>query len=306
MQQQHEHKLIRTLEDDAVCTECGLVIDAGVCDYSAEVDEGFARGKPQYILGATKRVWGTYRAIFHFNERLAQLCLAEPTIPAELWELIEMEFDFGDFERTYPKAPNLTKADVAKICGSINVPDDLQEKFRSQKFKKNPLNNMKRFTEKWLTIRRKLGAEAPPPLHPNDVEALQRDFVAILKPFNIFRHNENCPGGPKCHKSVAKCRHNLPNYNYIMFQLLRRRGKADAYRFYLPQLRTGSKIKSLDALCQKIWGWLDWDFRPVFQRKRRISRKPCTSKPKSKINKKLHFVRRSPRLAKKERFQYGK
>lgn len=308
MEEKHEHELIRTPEDNAVCTKCGLVVDAGLCDYSAEVPEGFARPKAEYLLGATKRVWGTYRAIFHLNERLAQLCLAEPTIPAELWELIEMEFDFGDFERTYPKAPELTKADIAKICGSITVPDDLQEKFRSKKFKQNPLKNMKRYTEKWLTIRKKLGAERPPPLHPNDVLALQTDFVALLKPFNIYRHTDQCKGGPKCHLSSSKCRHNLPNYNYLMLQLLRRRGKAAIYKKYLPQLRTGGKVKNLDNLCAKMWNWLNWDFTPMFQRKKRISKTVCKSKPKKKIIKKglrvvrgaVEKLRRSPRLARKQ------
>jgi len=298
------HELIRTMEDNAVCILCGLVVDAGVCDYSANTPKGQPRAKAAYYLGAAKKLYGTYAAIFHFNERMAQLCLQEPPIPPKLWKLIESEFDFGDFERTYPDPHNLTKQDISKICGSIKVPDRLRERYRSKKFKCNPLDDMKRFAEKWITIRRKLGGDAPPPLHPNDIEAMQRDFVAILRPFNIFRHNEGCPQGPKCHKSAAKCRHNLPNYNYIIYQLLRRRGKGGIYLRFLPQLRTSSKIKALDALCSKIWEYLNWDFVPVFQRKKRVVNKLKTLRNRAedsmKVIKKINKgVRRSPRLAMK-------
>lgn len=304
----HQHELIRTPEDSAVCTICGLVVDSGVCDYAAdngEKGEDRYRAPPAYHLGAAKQLYGTYQAIFHFNERMAQLCLQEPTIPSDLWELIQNEFDWGDLERVYPDAKALTKEDVSKICGSIMVPGDLQEKYRSKKFKCNPLKNLKRFSEKWLTIKKKLGGDSPPPLHPNDIYYMQREFITILMPFNIFRHNTSCAGGRKCHKSASKCRHNLPNYNYIIFQLLRRRGKGDLYRSWLPQLRTPAKIKALDKLCEKIWDYLGWDFTPVFQRKKR-KRKPPT-KPFRKIKKRKISVapaklRRSPRLAQKYRF----
>jgi hypothetical protein len=301
----HVHELVRTLEDDAVCSLCGLVVDSGVCDYAAPAPKGQPRAKASYHLAAAKRLYGTYAAIFHFNERLAQLCLAEPAIPQELWCLIEVEFDFGDFERTYPDAKALTKQDISKICGIIRVPDKLQEKYRSKKFKQQPLSNMKRFAEKWLTIRKRLGGEAPPPLHPNDINAMQRDFLALLRPFNIFRHNPGCSGGNKCHKGPTKCRHNLPNYNYIIFQLLRRRGKAEVYRKFLPQLRTTTKIKNLDSLCKQIWDWLGWNFVPVFQRKQSTSAKLS---PRKKIVKRRRRTqlpsnqtspRRSPRLATK-------
>jgi hypothetical protein len=233
--------------------------------------------------------------------------LQEPSIPDKLWRLIEVEFDFGDFERTYPDAKTLTKEDVARICGSINVPDRYQDKFGSKKFLQKPLTSMKKFTEKWLTIKNKLGGGVPPTLHPNDVEQLQRDFVALLKPYNIYRHNPGCPGGKKCHKSPAKCRHNLPNYNYLIFQLLRRRGKADIFRPYLPQLKTDSKIKALDRLCVKMWEYLQWEFEPVYQkkpRKRPTLRK--TLKPvQTAIYKAKNKCRRSTRLARKERINYA-
>lgn len=268
-----EHVLIQTPEDASVCTKCGLVVDGGLCDYARVLDRNDTTSHRVGLclqLAVERKLYGTYQRIFHFNERMAQLCLCEPSIPSDLWELIETEFDYGEFEREYPKpATELTKEHIKQICASIRVPNRLQEKYRSQKFKQNLLKDMKRFTEKWLTIRRKLGAEAPPQLGPNVVERLQRWFMALEKPFNIYRHSANCQGGPKCHKSASKCRHNFPNYNYLILQLLKKEGLADTYAKYLPQLRTGAKIRNLDTLCEKIWNYLEWDFTPVFQRKKR-------------------------------------
>lgn len=302
---EHTHDPIATTEDSAVCRTCGLVLDQGVCDYSEQRPRGQARAKSVYALVRPK-LFGTYKALFHFNERMRQLCLQEPTIPSKLWRLIEVEFDFGDFERTYPDAERLTKEDVAKICGSITVPERYQEKFGSKKFLQKPLTSMKKFTEKWLTIKNKLGGGAPPTLHPNDVEQMQRDFVALLRPYNIYRHNPGCPGGPKCHKSPAKCRHNLPNYNYLILQLLRRRGKAELFRPYLPQLKTDSKIKALDRLCVKMWQYLQWEFQPVYQKKPRktAARKEKKLKLMNTFSFKKRRCRRSARLAKKPPINY--
>lgn len=276
-----EHSVIQTREDAAVCTQCGLVVDGGNCDYARIIDRNDTTSHRLGLhlqLAVERRLYGTYQRIFHFNERMAQLCLCEPPIPRDLWDLIETEFDYGEFEREYPKpATELTKEHIKQICSSIKVPNRLQEKYRSQKFKKNALKDMKRFAEKWLTIRRKLGAEAPPPLGPNVVERLQRYFLALEKPFNIYRHSANCPGGPNCHKSPSKCRHNFPNYNYLIIQLLRKEGLHDTYAKYLPQLRTGSKIRNLDALCEKMWKYYEWPFVPMFKRKKR-KRKSSTFK----------------------------
>lgn len=293
------HELIGTREDSSVCVRCGLVVDSGQCDYSAPALKGYSRPKVVYSLGAAKVLYGTYHAIFHFNERLAQLCLQEPPIPRKLWQLIAFEFDYGDFDRTYPDAKQLTKADVARICRSISVPEDLQEEYRSTKFKCNPLKDMNRYTEKWLTIRKKLGGTAPPPMHPNDVEQLQRDFLGLLRPFNYFRHNQGCLGR-KCHKSPSKCRHNLPNYNYLILQLLRRRNKHEIYLPWLPQLKTGSKIRNLDSLCQKIWNYLGWNFTPLYQRKKRV--KKSSQFPKRKIVKKAIRNRQVRKMKKHKLF----
>lgn len=279
-------QLVETSEFGGVCFSCGLVDSSdGLVDYGNGACSSNGRGTTLTMLGAIKKLYGTYERIFHFNERIALLCGAEPSIPGELWDLIEMEFDYGDFEREYPSADSLSKEDIKRICGSVRVPNRLQSKFQSTKFKRNPLRNLKRYTEKWITIKRRLGGPGPPRLHPNDVHKLRSDFLAMQRPFNMLRHNPGCPGGRNCHKSPAKCRHNIPNLNYILLQLLRRiPGKATLYRPFLPQLRTPSKVRNLDNICRPIWKYLGWHFTPVYTRKRRRITKPANNnkRPKKK------------------------
>lgn len=262
-------EMVQTAEDGSVCVACGSVAsDDPLVDYGDGAACANGRGATVTTLGACKRMWGTYERIFHFHERLALLAMAEPPIPAELWDLIEMEFDFGGFERDYPSAERLTKDHVKQICGSIDVPGRLRERFRSTKFKRNPLTSMKRFTEKWISIRRRLGGEAPPLLSPNDVDKLCGWFGQLERPFNLFRHNPGCPRTRKCHKSAAACRHNIPNLNYLLLQLFRKLGKHKLYKPFLPQLRTPAKVRNLDVLCKQMWDYLGWDFKPVYRRKK--------------------------------------
>lgn len=260
------------------CGSCGVVdSDARLVDYGDGAMVTNGRGSTVCRLGNSPRDWGTYDRLFHLNERLGQLLLAEPPIPSEIWELLQTEFDFGEFEREYPKPDDLTRNHIRAMCRSVRVPTRIQEKYRSTKFKCNPLRDLKRYAEKWLTIRKKLGGNAPPKLHPNALHRLREEFLMLKRPFNIMRHKPDCPGNTRtCHKSAARCRHNFPNFNYVILQLLRRQGLHKTFAPYLPQLTTPSKIRNLDALCERMWNYLGWPFTPMYKPKRRGCRGPRT------------------------------
>ncbi len=75
-----------------VCSGCAVVApDDSIVDYGDGSSCANGRGCTVMYLAAAKRVWGTYERVFHLNERFGQLFGAEPPIPHELWELIQVK-----------------------------------------------------------------------------------------------------------------------------------------------------------------------------------------------------------------------
>lgn len=250
------------------CSGANLVVNAEhrmVCRDCAHIND--------YFFTSVYGRESTYKRIVHFNERLSQFLLTEPSMPDELFELLENE---AIDATKYPDWKDLTKEDIKRICKSVKVPPDLQEKYRSKKFKQRPLTNMTRFVEKWLSIKNRLCGWIP--THPEDwvMEEMRTKFVQLQVPFEYIRHTPQCDGNTyKCHK-VFKCRHNFPNLNFTIVQLLKLIIKDDKlleeeFMPLFPQLKTRGKRKNLQKMWDKLIDYVGWGkIYAVVPRRQRI------------------------------------
>lgn len=281
------NSFVSTNEDTEVCRECGHVSNSTFVGRYNKFDKsntifekldgkGTKRKKgsdPDFDAlcedmqeDAQQSVMTTYKRIFHFNERLAQLNVCEPAIPLELFNLIVQKYYRlrKKSKKELMRCPDeLTKEDIKTLCNLIKVPPELQSKYQSKKFKQKAHMDMKRYTEKWIAIRSYLGGYKPPKLDPEDLHTIRSLFLDLQVPFEKVRHNPGCDGSTKCHKSPGKCRHNFLNYNYVIIQLLRRMGMEHIYRPWLPQLKTPDKLKKLNQYWKTMTTELGWDYVEV-------------------------------------------
>lgn len=86
---------------------------------------------------------------------MSQFCCREPKIDSELFSLIDdthtellvTEEDFGEKFRKQPFNQHL----VRKVLRSVKITQEIEEKYRSTKFKRRPFTK-KRFFEKFVRI----------------------------------------------------------------------------------------------------------------------------------------------------------
>lgn len=156
-----ENSFVSTDEHEEVCRECGVVsstllvgkynkYETGNTIFDKLDKRGTKRSRPEQADGQKidmgeiespdqAEIKTTYKRIFHFNERLAQLNVCEPAIPLELFNLIVQKYrkcrqikkqKIGELT-----PDELTKDDIRALCGAIDIPPQLQEKYASKKFK---------------------------------------------------------------------------------------------------------------------------------------------------------------------------
>ena len=172
-----------------------------------------------------------YQAKFHFNERMSQWCNQEPHIPDS-----HMRKILGACERYQEVgSPIESKRDIQRILRSLG-------KYFSKKY-----------LEKWLTIMSRHHKTSLYPLpDSNLVDSLQKMFCAILPPW---------------YKTKPPERKHLPNYNYIIRQLLYINGEhiENTYKICFPLLQSKKKIQVLDKTWQPICEYNTWPFRPLYE-----------------------------------------
>jgi hypothetical protein len=198
--------VVTTDAGDSVCTGCGLVLSS-FCP--AEGFEDYRRSHCTYP---------GYKHVFHFNERVANLACDDPRIPLDVFTLIhdahgrDVAKRGGERSRWYD--------DVRRILRSVEVPYDIQEKYRGKRYKKLPLTDLdQKFSERWLTIRFRLTGDRPPLVDGKTRRGIQLLFLGILPPFSSLRHKAECDRSSKCHKKFG-CAYKLPPYNFIIKELL--------------------------------------------------------------------------------------
>lgn len=255
--------LVCTRDDVCVCSLCGYVQSSNNTFINND-SYGFSGAEllERWLEAEAKT---TYQRIFHFNERLSQLNHCEPAMPLELFNLLVQRYYKKYMQGAVPLPDELTKEDIMALCKETKVPAQLQEKYKSQKFKKKPHTDLKRYAEKWISLRMLLGGNVPEPLSESEKERLRCRFLEAEKAFNRIRHHPACrnlgAATGNCHTDPnLRCRHNFPNFNYIMVQLMVLEGIAERYMVWLPQLKTKSKIEDLNHLWSKICKQNRWPF----------------------------------------------
>jgi hypothetical protein len=203
----YRHPVVQTSEGDSVCTGCGAVLD------SLGLTDGFEDRKRSHCT------YPGYKHVFHFNERVANLACDDPTIPDDVFALIEQAY-WDDRDHRGGDG-TLWYDDVRRILRSVEVPLDIQEKYRGKRYKCLPLTDLdQKFSERWLTIRYRLTTSDRPPLIEAKVRrGIQLLFLGILPPFSHLRHKPECRRESKCHKKHG-CAYKLPPYNFIIKELL--------------------------------------------------------------------------------------
>lgn len=238
----HLDPVVSTPEGDYVCTGCGLVVNSL---YIAEGFEDFRR---------TRCTYPGYKHIFHFNERVANLACDDPRIPMDIFQLI-LQAHWLDSERR--GRSDVWYDDIRRILRSVEVPYEIQEKYRGKRYKCLPLTNLdQKFSERWLTIRFRLTGERPPRLDPTVRRGIQLLFLGILPPFSYLRHKDGCKKERKCHKTFG-CAYKLPPYNFIIKELLYVHGGRELYDTYAKYLLHTSSPASVakiraqwDGICR--------------------------------------------------------
>jgi hypothetical protein len=236
---------------DVVCSGCGRVACPSYL-------EDF---KYSQLPGNSK----SYQRRFYFNERCSRWYCAEPTIPRAIWIIIEEEArkkeKYGDLVTRCNR--NL----ISKILRSVVIPQKIADKYRSTKFKKQPLTQKAfyvKYFEKWKTIRWKLTGVRPVLPSHHLVDRVKKLFAASQIPFDMFRHDPNCDGRSKCDK-VFKCQHNFTNYDYafrVFLQICEKKyGFRGCYAMFKEEFPlVGSKVvrKKLRPMFERICVYNEW------------------------------------------------
>lgn len=196
-------KLIVVCDHERVCSSCGLV--CGLYN-------------PQEISRNFMFSPSSYKRIFYFNERIARWGCNEPSIEPELLALILQESKKSE----YNVQNGCDRKTISKILRSIVLSEELQIKYGSCKFLKNPLSHKRfydKYFEKWKSLRWYITGEDPIFPSPQLISRVNQLFIATQKPFELFRHANICDGRVDCPK-YFNCWHNFINYDFLMRKYL--------------------------------------------------------------------------------------
>ena len=174
---------VLTREDDVVCLECGMVKDRLFrleCDDLVCFHPVYAH---HYMLVPGNRSGTRYRHLFHLNEVLAQICRTGPTIPPDIMELIQAE---AAKKEIYGLPKYFGQAHIRKILRSVEVPEQISEKYRSEpraqnRYKSVPLVSLARYVERWRWILSQIDQERKIPLPGINLVMMIRDAFDPLR-----------------------------------------------------------------------------------------------------------------------------
>lgn len=252
-------------EDDTVCLQCGLV----VCNQAfVERPESQKKSDSAYwagVLAAAKAEAAafpkghTYQAVFHYNERLAQLDCYDPDIPRPIMEQIyRIHFSrvHGANGKTYVKQPFTREFIEDEILSHVVWPEEMRRNKKGNIRRKTPLQT---FSERWIRIRFELTGLRPPKMDKWFRLRMQELFKLIAYVWPTVRHDPLCTydlTGRCSNQEESKifvCRHNLPHFNWMTQQLICHLlhqqpdiyGYSDAYIDYLPAIETAKRLELL-------------------------------------------------------------
>jgi hypothetical protein len=174
---------------------------------------------------------GRYKPSFHWNERIAQMCLLDPRIPKDVVDRI---WDAA-LDGRYGPTGHFTRSNIVTILRDLKLD---------------------RFRERWKTI---LAMVNPPAVmtvpHPNLLATIEPMYVAIETQFLVFKSTMPLsairPSGGKT--VVHKERHNIIPFNYLFRKVCEALDPPVlVFHEELPLLRTPTKLHILDDVMEII------------------------------------------------------
>ena len=171
-----------------------------------------------------------YRHKFHWNERMSQLALADPSIPTGHWERIEEEADSG----LYGPIEHFTQPVIFKILKNLN---------------------MAKFRESWRTILHRLTRSEIIIPQGHLIEMATATHISVQQSFDNFYRTSI----PTLTKSI---RHNTIPFNYVFRKMLE---SMNIWCFHqdLPILKSHTKLLIFDRVMKDIYENLGISFIPT-------------------------------------------
>jgi hypothetical protein len=243
-----------------VCVGCGLVLadDAYRIDVST----------PAHGQTVSWHKASSYKYIFHWNERMAQLNCTDPDIPEAFWVCILRGWTMYGYQW---RGGRLNKNRIRKLLELVDSSPWCKNHLKKLGPKKANISLKKKYLERWVTIIYRLTGIRPPPMTSEFIVEMEKRLFMLCYHFQFVRHAEECDGnGWKCHHKYA-CRHNLPNYNFMMRQFILDIYHSDKVKWawikkylrYLPTLKTESRKRKLIEIWNKLTPYTNMPLRGI-------------------------------------------
>lgn len=243
-------EFVLTRDGFYVCPRCGTV-DSGARDYrsaplynSAPTNYTVLHRPPKIIVSTVYRkgipmreirtsyngqgTKGRYRPIFHWNERIAQLQMADPPLPPEVQNKIVNAALTGK----YGAPDNFTRATIVTLLRDLHL---------------------NCYRERWKSILASINGTFKPEFASNELlEKAERLHKLILDEFSHLKREMPKSTIRSNGKCTVKERHNVLPFNYEFRKIMEVFGVYD-FHMELPLLRSVQKLKALDDITEKIF-----------------------------------------------------
>ena len=225
---------------DTICAMCGVVVDS---TFFPELP--FCDRRPKSLA---------YNRSFYLNELLALFTLQGPWIPEDIFICMEMGYNFGVMEGTYPASPkNLTCMHVTQICRSVTVPSNLTIKYTSTRRQCKPLKTFTKYAERYIQIKSRLCNKTLVLADEVFVVQARIFFHCLQVPFLTFIYNGPPPYG----------RHNWPNYNLALLIACERFGYPQYKKWFPLKSHNRDRLSHYCDIYFKMFQFLQWPPTPL-------------------------------------------
>ncbi len=243
---------------DIVCADCGLVLP-GHHFLVAQLEWDNDLGVP--ILPGRTDSRGRYRPVFHWHERIAQLCTNVPEMDPHVLEGIVARSRNGQ----YPAPQDLRPHHIVSILRELNLI---------------------KYRERWKWLLMMLNPEYEPlVLVDQDSMAMLAHYHELVEHVYLARKIDLMPRSliRRNGSSTWNIRHNALPFNYL-FRKLMEASNVRALHAELPLLRSPAKLHILDDITGEIFKHLGLKF----------SRTPVIRWPKIRKSKKKKKKKSAP------------
>jgi hypothetical protein len=229
-----------------ICQDCGFVGEIPI--YVAH--HSFTDGAIFSII-----MHSSYKRIHYCNERIHQwMCLDNWLLSPSDLNLVRQEIAKLPLLKTSSSSSPLLlmNKDTSTLSVSL-VPTPTPSRDPATTLSKNrirlALKAMGRpeLIERWVTILCQLSKTRPPSPDSELVQTIRQLFCYVEVAFNIHKPSE---------------RKSMIHYNFVFVRILQLLNQPQYFRFF-PLLKSRAKVRSIDAVWEKIADYLGWSYIPL-------------------------------------------